>query len=181
MSHESSVGEILDALASRIDGPTSQQPTMDDESFAHLRFLLNDASGHAHVGSEVPATARARALQQLLVDALRPITSYQRVYNNRVLEVLTQIIELVQSQALATPSIETRLDRMNATVATLDVAIDEVAEQLRTIDESGDDSGARSAIVARLDALEARIDALRDDAGTLEEPDAETAADSRGR
>jgi len=177
MSNEPSVNEILDELARRVDARIPQDLTVDDSVFAHLRLMLDEAAQHAHVGEEIPADARARSVKKAIVDGLRPVTSYQRVFNARVIEALETLTGLLRAQTTEHHTIEPRLNRMNAATATIDVAIDEVSDQVRDLDdrlgaveaatatsEWVDPLGRRielQGLLSRVQALEARVNHLR--------------------
>ncbi len=175
-----SVNDILDELARRVDERVPPGPDAGDRVFGHLRLMLDEAAQHAHMGAELPEQTRARPLKKALVDGLRPVTSYQRVFNARVLEVLetlTGMVQLAAVEAAARPPIEPQLDRMHAAVATIDVGIDEVSEQVRILDAriaefSQTAAGARSveapdrddelqSLHDRVRTLEATVDRLR--------------------
>ncbi len=177
MSREPSVQEILDELARRVDARIPTGLDADDSVYAHLRLMLDEAAQHGHVGEDIPADARARPVKKALLDGLRPVTSYQRVFNERVLEAIETLTGLVRAQASDLRTLEPRLTRMNASLATIDVAIDEIAEQLR-IDEERlaaveavsegtdwvDPMGRRielQALLSRIQVLEAKLNRVR--------------------
>lgn len=158
MSNEPSVNEILDELARRVDARVPQDSTLDDSVYAHLRLMLDEAGQHAHVGEEIPADARARPVKKALLDGLRPVTSYQRVFNARVLEALETFAGLVRAQGIDLHTLEPRLNRMNAAIATIDVAIDEVSEQVRDLEDRLAVLEAVSEEADRVDPMGRRID-----------------------
>lgn len=177
MPSEPTVNEILDELARRIDARIPQNLAVDDGLFAHLRLMLDEATQHAHVGEEIPEDARARPVKKALVDGLRPLTSYQRVFNNRVLEVLETLTGLMQAQTATQHLVEPRLGRMNTAVATVDLAIDQIAEQVRELEvrlasiegrsegtEWTDPMGQRieiQSLLGRIQVLEAKLTRVR--------------------
>lgn len=177
MPSEPSVTDILDEVARRIDERIPQGLGIDESVFAHLRLMLDEAHQHAHVGEDIPAGVRARQVRKVLLGGLRPVTTYQRAFNTRVLEVLETLTGLAHVQAVDRHPIEPQLNRMNAAVATIDVAIDEVSEQVRALDarvadieqgttagEAPDTRGRRDELqrlLDRIQRIEARIDRLR--------------------
>ncbi|HET8930386.1 MAG TPA: methyltransferase domain-containing protein, partial [Acidimicrobiales bacterium] len=102
--------------------------------------------------------ARARPVKKVLLDGLRPVTSYQRVFNSRVLEALGTIAGLVRAQGSELHTLEPRLNRMNAAIATIDVAIDEVSEQVRDLEDRFAAVEAVSEGADRLDPMGRRIE-----------------------
>lgn len=188
MPVEPSVEEVLDELARRVDQGIPQESTIDDNAFASLRIALDDAARHAHAGEDVPDEVRARALKKLMVSGMRPVTSYQRVFNDRILETLEALVGLMRAEVGISHTIEPRFNRTNAAMATIDVAIDQIAEQIRSLhDRLGAIEAAYEAtdpvdpierrteiedLVARLRILEARMDRVAHDATARPAPDA---------
>jgi hypothetical protein len=149
--------DILDELARRVDQRIPPHPDVDDQVFGHLRLMLDEAAQHAHMGTELPELTRARPLKKALVDGLRPVTSYQRIFNARVLEVLETLTTLAQRaavEAAARPPVEPQLDRMHAAVATIDVGIDELSERVRTLDARLADDERAAAGTGSVDPLD---------------------------
>lgn len=194
MPSEPSVNEILDEVARRVDDRIPKHLAVDESLFAYLRLMLDEAGNHVHVGEEIPEGARARPIRKVLVDGLRPITSYQRVFNTRVLEALEILNGLARAQTAETDSLEPRLNRMNASIATIDVAIDQVADRLRELEtriaaletstegsEPIDPLGRRvdlQTILNRIQLQEAKINRLRRAQGAAEEhPDPDSTGD----
>lgn len=130
MAIEQRADEILDELAQRIEDRIPLGPPMDDALFNHIDGAIAAAQAHAHVGEEIPAHVKARPLRKALVTGLRPVTAYQRVFNEQIVEALRVLAALLRSQVTAQQLVEPRLTRMNASVSTIDVAIDELAEEL---------------------------------------------------
>lgn len=177
MPPEPSVEDILDALARRVDERVPHDLGENDSVFAHLRLMLDEAGQHAHMGEQIPSETRARLIKSTLVGAMRPVTSYQRVFNERILEAIETLAGMVRLTAAQQDTVDPRLRRMNATVATLDVAIDQIADQLREVEERTatvqtqmrgaewtDPLGRRieaQALLGRIQVLEARLNQLR--------------------
>lgn len=89
---------------------------------------LGVARDHAHMGTSVPTAARARKAKQLLVAALRPITSYQTKFNTEMIEAVAEILrhlEEVEGRASATNG------QLNVAVPTAEIS--EVADLRRTV------------------------------------------------
>lgn len=177
MSREPSVLEILDELARRVDARVPVDLDADARVDAHLRLMLDEAAQHAHVGQEIPDDARARPIKKALRDGLRPVTSYQRVFNDRVLEALETLTRLVQAKGTDLRTFEPRLNRLAASLATIEVAIDEIAEELRGDEEQRTSMEAATEgvdpmgpkielqpLLGRIQELEARLDRLRREA-----------------
>lgn len=192
MSIDPTVTEILDELARRVDARIPQHLSVDDSVYAHVHLMLDEAAQHAHVGEDIPEGARARPVKKALLDGLRPVTSYQRVFNARILEALETLTGLLRAQTTEQHTLEPRLNRMNAATATIDVAIDEISDQVRDLSdriaaievatastEWVDPLGRRielQTLLSRVQTLEARVNHLR----RYPESDASTAAPSEG-
>lgn len=189
MPVDPSVNEVLDELARRVDQGIPQESTVDDHVFTILGIVLDDAARHAHAGEDIPEDVRARALKKLMVGGMRPVTSYQRVFNERILQTLETLVGLMRAETAVSHTLEPRFNRTNAAVATIDVAIDQVAELIRSLQgrlaaieaaadttESADPMGRRidtQDLAVKVEVLEARMDRLAaDDATARATPDA---------
>ncbi len=113
----------------------SETPIVADANeFDRIEQLLLEAAAHAHVGEEIPTGSRMRPAKKALVKALRPVTSFQRVYNTKVLLALTRLKDHFEQVARNGQGAPGQLDRLNISLATLEVALDQVNDRVRAID-----------------------------------------------
>lgn len=167
MPIEPTVAEILDDLATRVDARIPDDPTRDDSLFAQVRLLLDQAGEHAHVGEDIPEAARARVLKKAVLGGLRPVTSYQRVFNTRILDAVEILSALLRSRIAENLDFEPRLNRMNASIATIEIAVDQAARGVRDLDDrldataGSDDHEPRDDLADRLTAIETELAELR--------------------
>lgn len=143
------------------DSTTGPRIEADEDAFDDIQRLLDEAAAHAHAGAEVPPTARLRPAKAAYVKAMRPVTSFQRVYNDKILLAISRLkdhFETIARNEYGTPA---QLDRLNVSIATLEVALDQVDERVRSIDRRFAAVDERIAVIdERIATVEERTAAL---------------------
>lgn len=157
MSDTDEVLAYLHAAKQRVEGG-STDPTRGDDAVRHARAHLEQALPHAHAGSQLPEGARLKPVKQAVLGAVRPVTSHQEQFNRAVLQTLDGTTEALDGVLRRADLHEQQAARLQAGVATAELAIDELTDELRALrDEVGslaDQVRAVAALVA-----EARSDA----------------------
>lgn len=148
MTDTSKVLRFLEQAAARADGGDDPDPPPEAETIRYARDHLKTAADHAHAGSEVPAGSRMRPVKQAVVATMRPVTSYQRVYNEEMLAAVDGLTAAADRLARQITLQDQRTARLQAGVATTDLTVDDLNDDLR-------------ALADRLDATVAAVDALR--------------------
>ncbi len=96
---------------------------------------LGVARDHAHMGTNVPSSARARRAKRLLVTALRPVTNYQTTFNAELADAVAEMlryIDEVEARASATNA------QLYAAVATAETSADALVDQMAEVERNVD-------------------------------------------
>jgi SAM-dependent methyltransferase len=147
----------LHAAKQRVEGG-STDPTRGDDAVRHARAHLEQALPHAHAGSQLPEGARLKPVKQAVLGAVRPVTSHQEQFNRAVLQTLDGTTEALDGVLRRADLHEQQAARLQAGVATAELAIDELTDELRALrDEVGSLAEQVRAVAALV--AEARSDA----------------------
>lgn len=157
MSDTDEVLAYLHAAKQRVEGG-STDPTRGDDAVRHARAHLEQALPHAHAGSQLPEGARLKPVKQAVLGAVRPVTSHQEQFNRAVLQTLDGTTEALDGVLRRADLHEQQAARLQAGVATAELAIDELTDELRALrDEVGSLAEQVRAVAALV--AEARSDA----------------------
>lgn len=151
--HDQPISEMLDQLACRVEAGEAPEFTVEQSLFSVMYRELEVASHHTHAGEDVPADARARAVKKVVISGLRPVTSHQRVFNDYLLSTVTQLTNIVEESAQQNAMHDAQRNRLNASLATIDLALDELAGKTRELDER---TRSLEQLQAQMSVLEAR-------------------------
>ncbi len=170
------MSEILELLRQRAEAGTPPEAAVETVDLDDIRTLLEEAGRFDHAGEEIPSSARARSAKRTYVAALRPISSVQRVFNTDVRAAVAALVDLVEILAdddtdldADFAEVRTAIDRLNTSVATMDVALDQLAESLRRVQAAvpvppDAASSPGEGLGERLAAIEARVEVLEESA-----------------
>ena len=122
----------LEAAKARVEGG-DQAPTHATEAIAYTRDRLEEAVGHAHAGEDLPADARMRPVKQAVLAGLRPVTSHQHPFNLQLLAAVDGIAGAVDQLSQLVDVQEHRSTRIQASLATTDLTLDDVVEGVRRL------------------------------------------------
>lgn len=171
MPDDRSVARGVEEFARRVEAGGAATTPVDPTHAMH-RVLddLRVAAANAHAGQAIPEGSRARVVKQAVVAGMRPVAGTQHVFNLRILEAVTQLGEVVVGLSdlvaeLRAASGElrgrfdevtvthradvTRMNRLDASLATIDVALDLLADDVRGLigHSTGADGAAPAASV----------------------------------
>ncbi|MCB0958448.1 MAG: hypothetical protein KDB04_02865 [Acidimicrobiales bacterium] len=175
MTDTDEVLRYLHLAKERVEAGGIEQPPGTD-AVHYARDRLIEALPHAHAGTELPAGVRLRPLKQAAHRVGHLITGDQVPFNRALLQAMDGLAAAVENLAYRVESGEQHANRVQAGVATADLTLDVVIEDLRvlrdrqaTLEAALARAEATAAeATARADALAARLDealAARTDPG----------------
>jgi SAM-dependent methyltransferase len=130
---------FLEQAKARVEGEElSVTPAGDAVHYARER--LEEAFVHAHAGSELPTNARLRPVKQAMLKAVRPVTSHQRPYNEQLLSAVDAIAAAMERLSQMADIQEQRSTRMQASLATTDLTVDDLVDGLRRLTDTVSDA-----------------------------------------
>ena len=132
MSDSDEVLAYLHAAKARVDGGGTA-PTRGDDAVRYARARLEEALPHAHAGAHLPDDARLRPVKQAVLGAVRPVTSHQEPFNRAVLQALDGVAEALDGVLHRADVHEQQAARLQAGVATSELAIDDLADDVRAL------------------------------------------------
>jgi hypothetical protein len=118
----------------------------------YTRDRLSEALPHVHAGAEVPPDARLKPIKQAVLGAMRPVTSHQVPFNTAVLQAVDGAAAAIEGLAHQVDRQERHANRVQAAVATTELAVDDLIDGMRDLRKQVEDLGQQVA------ALQARID-----------------------
>src|SRR3954469_15586301 len=131
--------KFLEQAKARVEGEElSVTPAGDAVHYARER--LEEALVHAHAGSELPTNARLRPIKQAMLKAVRPVTSHQRPYNEELLSAVDAIAAAMERLSQMADIQEQRSTRMQASLATTDLTVDDLVDGLRRLTDTVSDA-----------------------------------------
>lgn len=160
MSDTDEVLAYLHAAKQRVEGG-STDPTRGDDAVRHARAHLEQALPHAHAGSQLPEGARLKPVKQAVLGAVRPVTSHQEQFNRAVLQTLDGTTEALDGVLRRADLHEQQAARLQAGVATAELAIDELTDELRAL------RGEVGSLAEQVRAVAALVAEARSDAAVV--------------
>ena len=85
MTDTSKVLKYLEQAAARAEAGDDADPPAEAETIGYTRARLTEAAQFAHAGADLPAGARMRPVKAAILTGLRPVTSNQGEFNQRLL------------------------------------------------------------------------------------------------
>ncbi|MEZ5182821.1 MAG: methionine biosynthesis protein MetW [Acidimicrobiales bacterium] len=160
MSDTDEVLAYLHAAKARVDGGGTA-PTRGPDAVRYARARLEEALPHAHAGAHLPEDARLKPVKQAVLGAVRPVTSHQEPFNRAVLQAIDGVAEALDGVLHRADLHEQQAARLQAGVATAELAIDDLADDVRSLrHEVGD-------LAASVAALHASVEAARSEAAVV--------------
>jgi hypothetical protein len=170
MSDTPRVLRFLERAAARAEGDADAEPPPEAETLRYTRDRLSEALPYAHAGAEVPSEARLRPVKQAIVAAVRPVTSNQRAFNELLLAAVDGLAATADGLAHSITRQEQRAARLQAGIATTDLTVDDLSDDLRhlraDVADLADDLHALRADLASLRTTDVSV--LRSDLGTIQ-------------
>ncbi len=155
MTDTSKVLRFLERAAARAEGDDPDVPG-EDETIRYTRDRLSEAAPFAHAGGDVPAGARLRPVKAALVGAMRPVTSNQRNFNEQLLAAVDGVAAAAEGLRHHLGLQDQRLARLQAGIASADLTLDDLNDDLRRLAD-------------QLDALAGELDGVRVDLAAVRE------------
>ena len=140
---------FLHQAKARVEGGAID-PTPGADAVRYTRDRLEEALPYVHAGSELPADARLKPVKQVVLGAVRPVTSNQAPFNKAVLQALDGAAAAIEGLAHTVDLHEQHANRVQAAVATTELTVDDLVDDARDL---------RS----QLAELTAHVAGLRDD------------------
>ncbi len=174
MIERSQVLHFLERAKARVEG-ADPAPGPEADTVRYARDRLEDAVTFAHAGTELPPGTRLRPVKAAVLAAVRPVTSHQEPFNLQVLAALDGLTDAVERLSHRVGQADRHVSRMQSTVATTDVTVDGVTEDVRRLAATVDElvsatvrldaarTGDASELRAELADLRAELADLRDD------------------
>ena len=108
---------FLHQAKARVEGGAID-PTPGADAVRYTRDRLEEALPYVHAGSELPADARLKPVKQVVLGAVRPVTSNQAPFNKAVLQALDGAAAAIEGLAHTVDLHEQHANRVQAAVAT---------------------------------------------------------------
>lgn len=161
MSDSDEVLAYLHAAKARVEGGGTHDPR-GPEAVRYARARLEEALPHVHAGSALPDDARLKPVKQAVLGAVRPVTSHQEPFNRAVLQALDGVAEALDGVLHRADLHEQQAARLQAGVATAELAIDDLADDVRSLrHEVGDLAAAVAALHGSVEAARAESAVVR--------------------
>lgn len=139
---------FLERAKARVEGG-ALDPAAGSDAVHYARDRLAEALPHVHGGAEVPPDARLRPVKQVVLGAARPLTSHQVPFNRAVLQALDGAVGALEGLARSVDLQEQHANRLQAAVATTELTVDDLVDDVR-------------ALRSQLADLQAEVAALRE-------------------
>jgi O-antigen chain-terminating methyltransferase len=160
MTDTDEVLTFLHRAKERVEGGGAD-PTPGADAVRYTRDRLEEALPHAHAGSELPADARLKPVKQAVLGAVRPVTSNQVPFNRAILQAVDGAAAAIEGLAHSVDLHEQHAQRLGAGVATTELAVDDLIDDVRALRTEVADLGAT------LDELRAAVAEARSEAATV--------------
>jgi SAM-dependent methyltransferase len=134
MTERDQVLRFLERAKARVEGDDATQPPATD-AVQYARDRLEEAIVHAHAGEDIPAGARLRSVKQAVIAGMRPVTSHQRPFNLQLLSAVDGLAAALDQVARATEVQEQRTARVQASLATTDITVDDLVDGVRRLSD----------------------------------------------
>jgi SAM-dependent methyltransferase len=132
-------------------------PVPGSDAVRYTRDRLTEALPYAHAGGELPEGARLKPVKKAMLGAVRPVTSNQGPFNKAVLQALDGAAAAIEGLAHTVDLQEQHANRVQAAVATTELAVDDLIDDGRAVrDQLADLTDAVAALRAQV--AEARSD-----------------------
>ena len=132
MTDQDQVLTFLHRAKARVEGG-GIDPTTGSDAVRYTRDRLEEALPYAHAGSDLPADARLRPVKQVVLGISRPVTSNQAPFNRAVLQALDGAAAAIEGLASSVELGEQHANRVQAAVATTELAVDDLLDESRTV------------------------------------------------
>ncbi|HRW36325.1 MAG: methyltransferase domain-containing protein [Acidimicrobiales bacterium] len=160
MSDTDEVLAYLHAAKARVDGGDTG-PTRGPDAVRYARARLEEALPHAHAGAHLPDDARLKPVKQAVLGAVRPVTSHQEPFNRAVLQAVDGVAEALDGVLHRADLHEQQAARLQAGVATAELAVDDLADDVRSLRHEVSD------LATAVAALHASVEAARSEAAVV--------------
>lgn len=147
MTDNDEVLRYLHEAKARVEGG-GVSPPVGSDAVRYTRDRLEEALPYAHAGGELPANVRLKPVKQVVLGAVRPVTSNQAPFNRAVLQALDGAAAALEGLAHSVDISEHHLNRAQAALATTELTLDELVEEVRSVRSD-------------LDALTVQVDEVR--------------------
>ena len=139
MTERDQVLRFLEQAKARVEG--DGEPVVPaTEAVRYARDRLEEAVEHAHAGADVPPGARLRPVKQAMLAGFRPITSHQRPFNLQLLAAVDGITAAMDQVAHLAEASDQRSTRIQASLATTDLTVDDLVDGLRRLTDTVTDA-----------------------------------------
>lgn len=162
MIEHDQVLQFLEQAKARVEGE-DVAPTPAADAVRYARDRLEEAVVHAHAGEDLPPDARMRPVKQAVLAGLRPVTSHQHPFNVQLLAAVDGITAALEQLAHTSAVQEVRSTRIQASLATTDLTVDDLVDGLRRLTTTVGDAlvELRSGLEAVTARQEAELAAVR--------------------
>jgi septal ring factor EnvC (AmiA/AmiB activator) len=123
---------FLERAKARTEGGAAD-PSTGTDAVRYARDRLSEALPHVHGGAELPADARLKPVKQAVLEAMRPITSHQAPFNRALLQAVDGTAAAIEGLTHAVDRSEQHAHRLQAGVATTELAVDDLVEEVATL------------------------------------------------
>jgi O-antigen chain-terminating methyltransferase len=160
MTDSDEVLRFLHRAKERVEGGATD-PLPGADAVRYTRDRLEEALPHAHAGSELPDGARLKPVKQVVLGAVRPVTSNQAPFNRAILQALDGAAAAIEGLAHSVDLHEQHATRLQAGVATTELAVDDLIDDVRAL------RSEVAELTATVASLQAAVDAARSDASVV--------------
>ena len=123
---------FLHRAKARVEGGAVDH-TPGADAVRYTRERLEAALPYAHAGGELPDGARLKPVKQVVLGAVRPVTSNQAPFNRAILQALDGAAAAIEGLAQSVEIQEQHANRVQAAVATAEVAVDDLVDDSRAL------------------------------------------------
>lgn len=116
----------------RVEGGAAE-PTPGADAVRYTRDRLTEALPHVAAGSELPDAARLKPVKQAVLGAMRPVTSHQAPFNRALLQAVDGAAAAIEGLVHQVDRNEQHCNRLQAGVATTDLTVDDLVEDVREL------------------------------------------------
>src|SRR4051794_30274476 len=123
---------FLHRAKARVEGGATD-PTPGADAVRYTRDRLEEALPYAHAGGELPQGARLKPVKQVVLGAVRPVTSNQAPFNRAILQALDGAAAAIEGLAQSVELQEQHANRVQAAVATTELTVDDLVDDGRAL------------------------------------------------